>query len=283
MSAIRVLLFILVLIVTVYGKSDKINYAAFRDAQDFSVPVLNCNEENKTALFIFPHDDDVICCAGTSQLLREKDWMIYALTLTEDADPKEAAKRAVEWSNSMNILGFKESTHLFLPNNPWENVQRNELVFWNEKTDSLETLIYKFIMKYRPSLVFTFDTIIGGYGHPEHRLTGKAVYRVFKAHKNEEGFPVTRILHSTMPEKLEQVWLSNNPAYLLTQKYAGPVTLPEPDAAVDVHSYWPVKRQAAAVYHTQQATLKKFMMLPDLKDTAAHYHAFAREYYLEVK
>ncbi|MCA6362956.1 MAG: PIG-L family deacetylase [Bacteroidetes bacterium] len=283
MPAIRILLFVLVLILSVFGKSDKINYDAFRNAQDFTVPVLNCEEENKTALFVFPHDDDVICCAGTAQLLREKAWRIYSLTLTQDADSKEAAKRAVEWSNSMKILGITESAHLYLPNNPWANVEQNNLVFWNEKTDSLETLIYTFMMKYKPSLVVTFDTIIGGYGHPEHRLTGKAVYRVFTAHKNESNFPVKRILHSTMPEKLEQVWLSNNPAYLLTQKYAGQVTLPEPNAAVDVRNYWPVKRNAAAAYKTQQATLKKFMMLPDIKDTAAHYQAFAREYYLEVK
>jgi N-acetylglucosamine malate deacetylase 2 len=283
MPAIRILLFIFVLILSVFGKSDKINYEAFRNAQDFTVPVLNCDEENKTALFVFPHDDDVICCAGTSQLLREKDWKIYSLTLTKDADSKQAAKRVMEWNNSMKILGFTQYTHLFLPNNPWENIQRNELVFWNEKTDSLETLIYRFIMKYKPSLVFTFDTIIGGYGHPEHRLTGKAVYRVFKTHEKDKNFPVKRLLHSTMPEKLEQVWLVNNPAYLLTQKYAGPATLPEPNVAVDVRSYWSVKRKASATYKTQQATLKKFMMLPDIKDTAAHYQAFAREYYLEVK
>jgi LmbE family N-acetylglucosaminyl deacetylase len=283
MTAVRFLILLFVLAISVCGKSDKVDYSRFRNAQDFTVPVLDLNEENKTALFIFPHDDDVICCAGTSQFLREKNWLIYALTLTEDAAPKEAAKRSVEWNTSMKYLGFTEATHLFLPNNPWTNVEKNELVFWNEKTDSLETLIYKFILKYRPSVVFTFDTTVGGYGHPEHRLTGKAVYRVFQAHKYEAGFPLKRILHSTMPEKLEQVWLANNPAYLLTQKYAGPVTLPEPNAAIDVRKYWPLKREAAAAYKTQKATLKKFMMLPDKKDTAAHYQAFAREYYLEVK
>ncbi|MCU0433008.1 MAG: PIG-L family deacetylase [Bacteroidia bacterium] len=279
-SRLLVLLFIPALMVC--GKSDKTDYNRYREAQDFTVPVWNCEEENKTALFIFPHDDDVISCAGSSQWLREKNWTLYSLTLTEDADPKERAKRSVEWSESMKLLGFKESIHLYFPNNVWSNVERNELVFWNEHSDSVEATVYRFIQKYKPSVIFTFDSIVGGYGHPEHRLTGRAVGRVFAAHKHEAGFPVKRIMCFTLPEKLEQVWLGQNPAYLLTQKYNGPASLPEPNAAVDVRKYWPVKRNAAAVYKTQQATLKKFMMLPDIKDTSAHYQAFCREYFLEL-
>jgi N-acetylglucosamine malate deacetylase 2 len=283
MTAVRFLILLFVLAISVCGKSDKVDYARFRNAQDFTVPVLNLNEENKTALYIFPHDDDVIACAGSAQLLRSEKWTLYSLTLTQDAEPKERSKRTTEWLESVKILGFKESVGLFLPNNTWSNVERNELVFWHEHADSLEALVYEYIMKYKPSVIFSFDTAVGGYGHPEHRLTGRAVYRVFSKHKNDTEFPVKRILQFTLPEKLEQVWLSNNPAYLLTQKYAGPVTLPEPNAAVDVRKYWPLKREAAAVYKTQKATLKKFMLLPDIKDTAAHYKSFSREYYLEVK
>lgn len=263
--------------------SDKrIDYEKYKESQDYNTPLFSDFYKNKIALFIFPHPDDEIVCAGTIAQLKKNGWTINLLTLTQ-GQPNEKIIRKNEWSKAVKELAIDNSEILDLPNNSWNNVISNNINFWYDKTDSLENIIYRSIQKNRPALLFTYDTALGAYGHPEHRISALAASNVFLNHKSDTLFSVERILQITLPEKQEQLMLNSAESYKNAIKITGNKTLPDPTVAFDISKYWNKKRKAASLYASQEGSMKKFFLLPEIQDTTNHYKTFDREYYFEIK
>jgi LmbE family N-acetylglucosaminyl deacetylase len=267
-----------------FKENNIINYARYKSAQDYNVPLFDKSEKNKTALFIFPHADDEIACAGTILQLKESGWTIDLLTLTK-GQLNEKNVRTNEWKNAVSILHIDNYEILDLPNNSWDNVQKNEIEFWLDHQDSIENIIYNTIQKYKPTYVFTFDTVFGGYGHPEHRISALAVYNVFQKHKRDSLLYVEGIFQLTLPKELAQLVFGNELYYYNSFKNemnsSGNKTLPDPTIAFDISNSWTTKRKAALAHVSQYPALKLF--LPKPADTTIHYKTFDREYYSEIK
>jgi LmbE family N-acetylglucosaminyl deacetylase len=263
--------------------SDKgIDYIKYKETQDYRIPLFEDTIKNKIALFIFPHPDDEIVCAGTIATLKKNGWRLNLLTLTQ-GQPDEKIIRKNEWTKAVNELAFDNYEISDLPNNSWDNVMRNNISFWYDNEDSLEIIVYNSIQKYRPTILFTYDTAIGGYGHPEHRISALAVNNVFQKHKLGPSFSVKSIFQITLPEKQELLMLNSVQSYKNAIKLTGNKTLPEPTVAFDISKHWGLKRKAASIYTSQIESMKKFFLLPEIKDSTNHYKTFDREYYFEIK
>ena len=271
----------LLLFVLLSCSHKEIDYVKYKESQDYSVPLFHDDFKNKVALFIFPHPDDEIVCAGTITQLKKNGWKVNLLTLTQ-GQPDEKTIRKNEWIKAVSELAIDKYEILDLPNNSWDNVIENNISFWYDNTDSLENIIYKSIQKYNPSLLFTYDTALGAYGHPEHRISALAANIVFQKHKQDSLFSVERILQITLPEKIEQLMLISAESYKNAIKFTGNKSLPDPTVAFDISKYWNAKRNSALQYASQSGTLKKFFLLPDIQDTTNHYSTFDREYYFEI-
>lgn len=281
MKIYRISAILLLLLILLACGGNNIDYQAFKKAQDYQVPHFNWTPGNKSALFIFPHPDDEVVCGGTIAYLKENGWVLSILTLTKGrADEKTT--RTMEWENACAEFGFDNRQKLDLPNNSWDDILHKKLVFWNDHMDSLESIIFRAIEQIKPSLVFTYDDILGGYGHPEHTLSARAVKNVFMKNMADSGFSVQKIMQISLPENLEILSVSSVQTYKDLKKTDPGISLPEPTVAVDISGYWTIKRKAAAKYISQAGTLGKFNLLPDEKDTTRHYKSFDREYYFEI-
>ncbi|MBK9452752.1 MAG: PIG-L family deacetylase [Bacteroidetes bacterium] len=274
------ILFLIVLIsLGISGK--KLDYAKFKATQDYTVPLFEDAFDKKVALFIFPHADDEIVCAGTIATLKQMGWEVNLLTLNQGLYSAKAIRKK-EWENAVAALELDHAEILDFPNNTWENVMRDSIVFWYDHQDSVATIFEKAIQQYKPSVLFTYDMELGAYGHPEHRISAEIAHKVFQKHKGDPNFPVQRIFQITLPEAMEQLMLSDSESYHNAIQRTGNKTLPEPTVAFDISRFWPMKRNAAAKYASQEGSMKKFYLLPAVKDTAVHYKTFDREYYHEV-
>ncbi len=278
----KIILAILSLTVLYSCSDNRIDYEKFKESQDYNVPLFVDTFENKTALFIFPHPDDEIVCAGTISQLKKNNWIVNLLTLTQ-GQPNEKTTRKNEWSEAVKALAIDNYEILDLPNNSWDNIIKNNITFWYDNTDSLEKIIHQSIQKYSPAVLFTYDTALGGYGHPEHRISALAATNVFQKHKQDTSFTVQRIFQISLPEKQEQLMLKSSESYQNAKKITGNSSLPEPTVAFNIFEFWHIKRNAAAVYQSQRGSLKKFFLLPEIRDTTVHYKTFDREYYCETK
>jgi LmbE family N-acetylglucosaminyl deacetylase len=259
-----------------------IDYEKYKETQDYKVPFFVDSYKSKIALFIFPHPDDEIVCAGTISQLKKSGWTVNLLTLTQ-GQPDQKTTRKNEWTKAVNELKVDKYEILDLPNNTWNNVMSNNITFWYDNKDSLEKIVYKTIQKYNPTVLFTYDTALGAYGHPEHRISALAAIKVFQKHKQDTLFSVESILQITLPEKQEQLMLNSAESYKNAIKLTGNNTLPDPTLAFDISKYWEIKRKAASLYTSQLGSMKKFFLLPEIKDTTNHYRTFDREYYFEVR
>jgi len=263
--------------------SDKgIDYLKYKETQDYEVPLFVDTYKSKIALFIFPHPDDEIVCAGTIAQLKKNGWTVNLLTLTQGQSDEKTIRKN-EWTKALNELTLDNYEILDLPNNSWDNIISNNIIFWYDNLDSLEKIVYKSIQKFRPTILFTYDTALGAYGHPEHRISALAANNVFQKHKQDSSFSVESILQITLPEKQEQLMLNSAESYKNAIKLTGNKTLPDPTVAFDISKYWDIKRKAASLYTSQEGSMKKFFLLPEIKDTTNHYKTFDREYYFEIR
>jgi len=258
------------------------DFRKWKSCQDYTVPLFKDDFENKSALLIFPHPDDEITCAGTIFELKKLGWKVNLLTLTQGSTPEEKAMRKEEWKNAVEVLNLDDAQLLDLSNNTWDNVLANKIDFWYDHGDSLERIIENAISLYQPSLLITYDTALGAYGHPEHRMSALAAIRVLSNHREDSVFSVQKILQMTIPQSMENELLVSRESYINAVKWTGNTTLPEPTVAFDIAPYWPWKRQAALEYTTQAHVLRKFYLLPEEEDTAMHYNTFDREYFFEI-
>lgn len=272
--------FFLTLLINTF--SQKIDYFTLKNAQDLTIPLFKNEETNKSALFLFPHADDEITCAGTINQLKNDGWIVNLITFTTGSSEKDKTFRKEEWKECMKILKIDRYELFDLLNNTWQNVLANNISFWNDHLDSVENIIYQKIIEYKPSILFTYDTILGAYGHPEHRLSALAAFHVFKKFKDDPSFPVTKIFQVTIPEKLELLLLSEKESYKNAKKHTGNQSLPEPNIAFDIINNWPAKQEAAKVYKSQFNVLNNFYMIAPKNETDEHYSTFCREYFFMI-
>lgn len=271
-----------VLLILLSCSDHRTDYARYKESQDYRVPLFEDSFKNKTALFVFPHPDDEIVCAGTITQLKKNGWTVSLLTLTQ-GQPDEKVTRKGEWEQAAGELAIDHYEILDLPNNSWENIMANNITFWYDHADSVEKIIAVAVQKYKPALLFTYDTALGAYGHPEHRISAVAASRVLQKHSSDSTFSVNRILQITLTESQEQLMLGSAESYQNAIKLTGNMTLPDPTVAFDISKYWSTKRKAAMRYTSQAGSMRHFFLLPEIQDTVDHYKAFDREYYFEIK
>jgi LmbE family N-acetylglucosaminyl deacetylase len=281
-TPMRILFFILTLLQVSSCSQSPINYEAYKNAQDYNVTLWkNDGQLKHVALFIFPHPDDEIVCAGTIATLKQQGWKVNLITLTQGV-PGEKEIRNKEWKNAMKKLSIDKGQIIDLPNNTWNDVMNDKLLFWNENKDSIRQIISEAIEEYSPSLLFTYDDILGGYGHPEHKMTAEITKDIFLQKSNDTSFTPQFIYQITLPEKLELLYNSKLESYNKFVSANGGKNLPEPTIAFDITQQWPIKKEAASQYPSQAKTLKKFFLWPT-SDTTGHYSSFDREYYYVIK
>lgn len=238
----------------------------------------------KTALLIFPHPDDEIICAGTITKMQQAGWSVNLLTLTQGSTNQDKLIRKAEWQASGKVLGYANmQIHDFL-NNSWDAILGDSVRFWNESRDTLKSVIYNHIQKINPHIIITYDDIIGGYGHPEHKITAELVHELFSENLQTFPFDVMQLFQFTLTPDLERFNLSEVATYQKALSSAKSATLlPIATTFVNIEPSWPTKAAAARCYVSQRQTLEKFYLLPSDMDTLSHYRTFNMEYFHEVK
>lgn len=245
---------------------------------------INAHNEKQVALFIFPHPDDEIICAGTIATMKAAGWSVNLLTLTKGLNSQDKAIRVAEWHDAGDVLGYDHlAIHDFL-NNSWDAVMGDSIRFWNQAQDTLKEIINTYIKFINPTVVVTYDDIIGGYGHPEHQITAALVHELYLNNPNTAPYNKLQLLQFTLPEPMEHFILGNLPSYNKAQAQLKPTKLlPKTTLFVDILDQWPTKSAAGNCYASQKQILQKFYLLPSIADTLKHYETFNKEYFFEVK
>jgi LmbE family N-acetylglucosaminyl deacetylase len=155
----------------------------------------------------------------------------------------------------------------------------NNIQFWYDNKDSIKQVIMDKIEKFKPHILITYDSEIGGYGHPEHLVSAELTEDIFLENSENPGFTPEYLLQITLSDDLENFLVAGSPNYEPMRNKQNSNGLPAPNAALDIRSFWPQKNEAAHCHTSQFKTLKKFFILYDKKATEQHQLAFSHEYY----
>lgn len=261
------------------GCTESIDYERIASYQDHSVPELTLELSDSTrVLAIFPHADDETIAAGLIAYLHAQGASTHLLMLCEHDET-----RTDELNCSASHLGIEQVEITGFVNNSWQNIMNDSISFWYEHRDSIKRVINNKIQAFRPHFIITYDAEIGGYGHPEHRISAELAEEIFHENKHKPEFPTKKIFQITLSEQLEQFLVSKTPGYELAKRLTGSAGLPKPDASVDIQQYWKVKNAAASCHQSQIKILKRFYIVYDPSNEAAHTKAFSKEYYRVVE
>lgn len=255
--------------------NNRVDYNQISSFQDNTIPELQIDVLNEIkVLVIMPHADDETIAGGLISLLEDKGAKIHLLTLCAHNQ-----ERAQELNCSASILGIDKIETAGFINNSWNDIMQDKITFWYDQKDSIKTVIKNKIDLFGPDIIITYDSEIGGYGHPEHRISAELTQAIFIENIENPEFKPNRIFQITLSKDLESFLVSKSPGYELSKKLTGSTGLPKPDVAVDIRKYWKIKNEAAKCHQSQKDILKKFYIIYDDKDEQDHINAFSKEYY----
>ncbi len=277
--------YILLIAILFVGCNHKqVDYEKIASYQDNSIKQLEVSaDDNTRVLLIFPHADDEITSVGLTSYLKAKGATIHMLTLGHNSQTEINETRIEELRCSASKMGVEKLEIAGLVSNSWEDIMKDSITFWYDNKDSIQSIIWNKIDSYKPHILITYDTEIGGYGHPEHRISAQLTKDIFNAHQSDSTFTVEKIYQFTLPDKLEKFMLSKIPAYSYSMKLTGSNGLPNPDVALNIIDYWSIKNEVALCHKSQYKTLNKFYMVANESDLEVHSKAFNTEYYTVIE
>lgn len=160
--------------------------------QDYSIPLDQPFDEqdDKRALFVFPHPDDEIAHSGTIGYLKSLGAKVKLITLSKGMTG-ETDVRSRELLCAVEKLDVEFGQYNFY-GNTWEAVLNNDIKYWEgDSLRAIKQVVENEIMSFKPAVIYTYDTIIGGYGHHEHLLTARTVFDAVET-LGEKAFFVKR-------------------------------------------------------------------------------------------
>ena len=244
-------------------------------------------EANKKALILVAHDDDAAPFSGTTSMLSSNGWEVdFVCFYTDQYRPEEVPVRKLEMEKVSDLIGFRNmdlidftmARSLDTISQPWMPIPYDQFSV-RYKTDSLSSIILDVIDRYRPSVIFMVDNVIGGYGHPEHVVLGKLTEEVCQAHSDSSRFPVKRIYMYVFPPSLAERVNGNLDVYREGKIIYNCNGMPVPDVQVDITEFATNKKKVFLAHASQKRNLKKFIPYYNIYPGWIYFTIFGKEYF----
>jgi LmbE family N-acetylglucosaminyl deacetylase len=260
-----------------------------RQLQDDSIPVKEqLTEKMGKVMFIFPHPDDEITCAGTLKKLDEQGIETILLTLTKgEAGPtsglineanasvkkaKLAQLREQELHSVGKLLGIDYLEILDFPDGGIQNIASEQI-----KATLLEKINY-----YQPSIIVSYDDRIGLYGHQDHILVARYLKELWLESRHNPNFSPSRLYQVTLPKPMIQTALKISETFQKNYPNHPEDGLPFPSIAINITQFGSYKRQAIETHRSQKDMLNDLQPYYDKFPPFIYFWVFDKEYFTEV-
>lgn len=248
---------------------------------------------NKRALIIVAHDDDDCAISGTSSKLKAAGWKIIELSLKTTPLDKNRTTHPAEIICQGNELilsdgdyrnGLDSTQYPYIPF-PKENFKK---VF---KTEKVAFALIKKINDFNPSVIFTLDNEIGGYGHPDHVFISQLVLDLAK----KDSIHPLRIYQSVYTNHMEmEINVKMNGERMKKYGFPDPYQLgkeiykvdgmPEPTVEINIFDEAENKMKYLRAYSEKaKKNLRKFIPYYEEFDAKTYFKIFDREFFRVIE
>jgi len=281
---------VFILIVAILSLGANIIYLCIISSADtYKKDIFLQRDTNKRALIIVAHDDDAISMSGTISYLCDTGWDVRQLCFYQGWENKDSIRK-MDLKSAANLLGMKSIEYYDIElrkgrdkiDKPWLPIPYSDFDSAYNKEIALR-YIEDFIDRNKPSVIFTLDDILGGYGHPDHVVISKLIIDYCRQHKNDSAFTVERIYQAVFDPKMNERILKDMEAFKLAKKVYMVVTSPKPDVYLSLKGREVIKKQALLTYTTEQNSLTKIWPYYNFYPANIYFKIFDKEYYRVLK
>lgn len=247
--------------------------------------------QEKNGLIVVAHDDDMAGSAGLMTRLCREGWQIRemcfyqlgGLYFKKDSARNPLRKQALQQVAAIqglqgvdpvdfNLRRDMETEKSYMPM-PYEEFPK---VY---KQDSLLGYISAYIEKHRPTVIFTLDDKMGGYGHPDHTLVSQLITRYCREHKNDSNFSVKKVYQAVFPPSLAENVLAKMPVYNAAREVYNVNGMPLPDVQVSFGEFAREKKACMKAYTTEQNSFRQIWPWYNWYPYWVYFRIFDREFY----
>lgn len=248
----------------------------------------------KKALVIVAHDDDDCAMAGTIAKLKDRGWQIRQVSLVthELRKGRHSHPATIICEGNEKLLadgfyrkGLDTMQYAYVP------IPKAEMdkQFLREKI--MDALLQK-INSFQPSVIFTLDNEMGGYGHPEHIYISQLVVDLFRS----KAISAHRIYQSVFTDHMEREivdrWLYHkmknsgypNATEMAKAMYDLKDGMPEPMVQVNIAAQAQAKMDYLLAYpESVRKNLRKFIPYFEQFDAQTYFSVFDREFFRVIE
>lgn len=248
----------------------------------------------KRAMIVIAHDDDMCLTSGTVSKLNKEGWEIRVLSLSLSADRNAAQVKAcgfildsvlffdLEGATHRNDLDTVKFAHRPIPKSEFEEIFNTELI---------QQQIIQQVNDFQPSVIFSLDNEIGGYGHPDHVMMSQLVLDLAKSDSIHPSY----IYQSVYTDHMMTTIMERHSKRMISWGFAGDLWtkakktyevdgMPEPTVQINIQDQAEEKMNYLLSYNERERkTIGHFVPAFFEYNAKDYFNIFNREFYRVIK
>ena len=288
------LYFIILLTTFLFSCQKKEEIIKYAPTENYPKDTTLSNIMNKKAMIIIAHDDDMCGTAGTISMLNDAGWEIRVLSFPSSEERNKAHKSACK--NILDSVLFFNISNGELRNDLNENKNPHKAIskirfkkIFNY--DIVEKELIEQVNNFEPSVIFTLDNLVGGYGHPEHVFISQMVLDLskndsinpFYIYQNVMTNHMENTIMERVSKKMKEWGFPGDDWEIAKQKY-DVNSQPEPTTEINIEKYAQQKMNYLRSYNKRERQVIGFY-IPAFEDYDAeeYFKIFDREFYRVIQ
>lgn len=251
---------------------------------------------NKTAMIVTAHDDDMCLISGTASKLNRSGWeVVHVFIPNQDKDRNKAhlnaASQVLDTVLHMPLKDVDVRNDLEEVEYSWAAVPReNFQEIFNSSV--VETALIKMVNDFSPSIVFTLDNEIGGYGHPDHVFVSQLVLDLAREKKIMPEYIYQSVMTPHMVKSIIEErhsrrmksWGYSGDGFKTAKKVYKVNGMPLPTVQVKIASEAENKMKFLRSYNERERkTLGFFIPAFEEYEAEEYFQIFDREFFRIIK
>jgi LmbE family N-acetylglucosaminyl deacetylase len=294
MKTIYLFFITILFLLTFYSCSSREEVSKYAATEIFPEDTLLKTIQPKRAMIVIAHDDDMCAMSGTVSKLNKEGWEIAVVSFSKTPERNEAQIKACR--NILDTVMFVELEPEQYRNDLDKEKNANYAISKEKFNDVFNKSIIEIefinrINKFNPSIIFSLDNEIGGYGHPEHVFISQLLIDLSFEKKISPQFIYQSVFtdhmeNSIMKRHSERMknWGFPGDEWDNAKKIYNVTGMPEPNVQIDISSEAKLKMDYLRSYNKRERQILGFFMPEFEKYNAEEYfQIFNREFFRVIK
>lgn len=247
---------------------------------------------NKKAMIVLAHDDDMCAMTGTISALNKNGWEIRVISMPKGKSRNEAHQEACK--NLLDSVMFFDITEdefrLDTVEIKYDAVPKEKFNDMFNRSLVKQKLMEQ-VNQFNPSVIFTLDNEMGGYGHPEHVFISQLVLDLAQA----DSLSTQYVYQSVYTDHMESTIMERHSKRMKSWGFPGDgwdkakqaykvQGMPEPSVQINIRDEAQAKMEYLKSYNERERKTIGFFV-PAFEDYPAeeYFKIFDREFYRVIK